>query len=164
MRRAASGSPSAPAACRARRPIAADVADGFIVLVDARGARIVADGLGYTNEAPLSPDGALAVRQRDVRPSAVALPRRRRRLRSAAARRSPPSAHGTYPDGLAFDAEGRVWITSIVSNRVLRVAPDGAQTLILEDADPAHVAWCEEAYLDGTLGRDRTSTAPPAAG
>ena len=36
----------------------ADVADGFIVLVDARGARIVADGLGYTNEAMLSPDGA----------------------------------------------------------------------------------------------------------
>src|SRR5688572_18590612 len=35
----------------------ADVADGFIVLVDERGARIVADGLGYTNEALLSPDG-----------------------------------------------------------------------------------------------------------
>ena len=35
-----------------------DVADGFIVLVDARGARIVAEGLGYTNEALVSPDGA----------------------------------------------------------------------------------------------------------
>ena len=34
-----------------------DVADGFIVLVDERGARIVADGLAYTNEAMLSPDG-----------------------------------------------------------------------------------------------------------
>ena len=30
---------------------------GFIVLADAKGARIVADGLGYTNEAIVSPDG-----------------------------------------------------------------------------------------------------------
>ena len=29
-----------------------DVADGFIVRVDAAGARIAADGLGYTNEVP----------------------------------------------------------------------------------------------------------------
>ena len=50
-----------------------DVADGFIVRVDARGARIVADGLGYTNEALVNPDG-LALRERDVRPAPVALP------------------------------------------------------------------------------------------
>ena len=61
--------------------------------------------------------------------------------------------HGTYPDGLAFDAEGHVWITSIISNRVLRVGPDGAAQVVLEDADPAHVQWCEDAYLAGTLGR-----------
>ena len=33
----------------------ADIADGFIVLKDERGARIVADNLGYTNEAVVSP-------------------------------------------------------------------------------------------------------------
>ena len=60
---------------------------------------------------------------------------------------------GTYPDGLSFDAEGGVWITSIVSNRVIRVAPDGSQQLVLEDADPAHLDWTEEAYLAGTMGR-----------
>ncbi|MET0202981.1 MAG: SMP-30/gluconolactonase/LRE family protein [Casimicrobiaceae bacterium] len=130
----------------------ADVADGFIVLVDARGARIVADGLGYTNEAMLSPDGAwLYVNETFAR-------------RMSRFRVSPDGSlhgkevlttfgHGTYPDGLAFDVEGHVWITSIVSNRVLRVAPDGAVAVILEDTDPAHVDWCEEAYLAGTLGR-----------
>jgi hypothetical protein len=35
-----------------------DVADGFIVLVKAGKARIVADNLGYTNECILSADGA----------------------------------------------------------------------------------------------------------
>ncbi|HEX2541722.1 MAG TPA: SMP-30/gluconolactonase/LRE family protein [Caldimonas sp.] len=131
----------------------ADVADGFIVLVDARGARIVADGLGYTNEALLSPDGRwLYVNE--------TFARRLSRFPVAAADGALGAkevvtrfGHGTYPDGLAFDAEGHVWITSIVSNRILRVAPDGASTTVLEDADAAHVGWCEDAYLGGTLGR-----------
>ena len=130
----------------------ADVADGFIVLVDARGARIVADGLGYTNEAMLSPDGQwLYVNE--------TFARRLSRFRVAAdgslgtKQIVTPFGHGTYPDGLAFDVEGHVWITSIVSNRVLRVAPDGAVTVILEDSDPTHVEWCEQAYRAGTMGR-----------
>jgi hypothetical protein len=60
---------------------------------------------------------------------------------------------GTFPDGLAFDAAGGVWVTSIVSNRVIRVGPDGAQQLVLEDADGAHVDWCEQAFAAGDMGR-----------
>ena len=130
----------------------ADVADGFIVVVDSRGARIVADALGYTNEAMLSPDGAwLYVNE--------TFARRLTRFRVAAdgglSGREVVTVfgHGTYPDGLAFDAQGQVWITSIVSNRVLRVAPDGGVTTVLEDADAAHLDWCEAAYLRGELGR-----------
>ena len=130
----------------------ADVADGFIVLVDSRGARIVADGLGYTNEAMLSPDGGwLYVNE--------TFSRRLSRFRVNAggtlgAKETVTSfGHGTYPDGLAFDVEGHIWITSIVSNRVLRVAPDGSASIMLEDADPAHVEWCEQAYRSGTMGR-----------
>ena len=54
---------------------------------------------------------------------------------------------------MAFDVEGHLWIVSIISNRVLRVAPDGAVTTVLEDLDAAHVAWVEAAYLAGELGR-----------
>jgi sugar lactone lactonase YvrE len=139
-----------------RRPRAAayrgDVADGFVVVVDRRGARIVADGLGYTNEALVSPDGRwLYVNE--------TFGRRTTRFRigadaSLAARETVAAyGEGTFPDGLAFDAEGGIWITSIVSNRVLRVAADGAQTLVIEDADPAHVAWVEAAFVAGTMGR-----------
>lgn len=145
-----------------RRPRAAayraDVADGFIALVDARGARIVADGLGYTNEALPSPDGKfLYVNE--------TFGRRLTRFRIAAdgalgSRETVCSfGHGTYPDGLAFDAEGGVWIVSVVSNRVIRVAPDGAQQLVLEDADAAHVEWCEQAYREGRLGREHLDKA-----
>jgi sugar lactone lactonase YvrE len=130
----------------------ADVADGFIVLVDRRGARIVADGLGYTNEVALSADGAwLYVNE--------TFGRRLSRFRVGADgslnqhETITTFGRGTFPDGLAFDGDGHAWITSIVSNRVLRVAPDGATTVIVEDADPTHIDFCEQAYRSGTMGR-----------
>ena len=130
----------------------ADVADGFIVLCDARGARVVADGLGYTNEALPSPDGQfLYVNE--------TFGRRLTRFRIAvdgelqAREVVCEFGVGTYPDGLAFDAEGGVWITSVVSNRIIRVAPDGSQQVMLEDCDAAHVAWAEQAYQAGEMGR-----------
>jgi len=145
-----------------RRPRAAayraDVADGFIVLADARGARIVADGLAYTNEALPSPDGNwLYVNETFGR----RLSRFRLKADGALGARETVCSfgHGTYPDGLAFDAEGGAWIVSVVSNRVIRVAPGGSQQVILEDADPAHVDWCEQAYLEGRLGREHLDRA-----
>ncbi|MEO8835582.1 MAG: SMP-30/gluconolactonase/LRE family protein [Caldimonas sp.] len=136
----------------------ADVADGFVVVVDARGARIVAEGLGYTNEAMLSPDGAwLYVNE--------TFGRRLSRFRVAAdgslgARETVTTfGQGTYPDGLAFDSEGGIWVTSIVSNRVIRVAPSGEPTIVLEDVDAEHVEWCEAAFVDGTLGRQHLDRA-----
>ena len=59
---------------------------------------------------------------------------------------------GTYPDGLTFDAEGGIWITSIVSSRVFRISPDGLQHVVLEDSDPEHVATAEKAFRGATLG------------
>ena len=121
-------------------------------MVDRRGARIVADGLGYTNEAALSADGAwLYVNE--------TFGRRLTRFRVGAggalgARETVATfGAGTYPDGLAFDAEGGIWITSIVSNRVLRVAPDGSQSDRPRGRRSRAVAWCEAAYRAGTLGR-----------
>ncbi len=129
-----------------------DVADGFIVVVDDKGARIVADGLGYTNEAVL-----------DARGEWLYVNETFSRLTSRFPVRSDGGlgprevfaeyGAGTFPDGMAFDAEGHLWIVSIISNRVLRVAPDGAVTMVLEDLDAAHVAWVEAAYLAGELGR-----------
>ncbi len=129
-----------------------DASSGFIVVADRRGARIVADGLGYTNEALVSPDGHhLYVNE--------TFGRRLSRFRIGAdgelSQRETIATFGkgTFPDGLAFDCEGAVWITSIVSNRVIRVTADGSQEIMLEDSDPAHVDWVEEAYRAGTMGR-----------
>ena len=135
-----------------------DVDDGFIVLFDERGARIVAEGLGYTNECHISPDGDhLYVNETFTR-------RLSRFALRADGSLGPKEivaefGAGTFPDGLTFDAEGGIWITSIVSNRVIRIHPDGQQEIVLEDADAAHLADVEAAYLAHRLGRPHLDTA-----
>ncbi len=134
---------------RAYRP---DVADGCILLVDGGRGRIVAQGLGYTNEAILDPSGQwLYVNE--------TFARRTTRFRVASdgglSGREVVAEYGagTFPDGLAFDAEGGLWVVSVVSNRVIRVTPDGRQRLILEDAEEARLAEVESAFQAGRMGR-----------
>jgi len=129
-----------------------DAADGFIVLLDGDGARIVADGLGYTNEVQVHPSGDwLYVNETFGR----RLSRFPINAGGALGARETVTAfgHGSFPDGMAFDAEGQVWIVSIVSNRVVRVDDRGNQETVLEDKDDAHLDWVEQAYLAGELGR-----------
>jgi len=126
--------------------------DGFIVCVDGRGARIVADGLGYTNEVAVHPSGAwLYVNETFARRLSRFPLHADGRLgdKQVVAEFGP----GTFPDGLAFDEEGGAWVVSIVSNRLIRVAPDGTQTLWLQDADTTHLAWVEAAYDAGSMDR-----------
>ena len=129
-----------------------DVADGFVVLADEKGARIVADGLGYTNEAAIHPDGRWLYVNETFGRRLVRYPiKANGELGSKDV--VTEFGEGTYPDGLTFDAEGCAWITSIVSNRVIRVLPDGSQRLMLQDADAEHVAWTEKAFRQNELGR-----------
>lgn len=137
----------------------ADVADGFIVLVDAKGPRIVADGLGYTNEVRLDAAGRhLYV----VETFGRRITRFHIGANGALTGRSVLTTfgHGTYPDGIAFDAQGALWVTSIVSNRVIRVFPDGVQSLVLEDCDTAYVDGVEEAYQKGFMGPSHMNGLP----
>ena len=129
-----------------------DVADGFIVMVDIKGARIITDGLGYTNEAAIDPTGHwLYVNETYAR----VLSRFPLKPNGELGQREIVTEFnaGVFPDGLAFDTQGGAWITSIISNRIIRVLPDGTQQLILEDSDHDHVVWVEDAFQRGQLGR-----------
>ena len=134
--------------------------DGFIVCVQADGrASVVADGLGYANEVALHPSGRwLYVNE--------TFGRRLARFALAADGSLGPKevvtefGPGTFPDGLAFDEAGDAWVVSIVSNRLIRVAPDGTQTVWLEDADAAHLAWVEAAFDAGRMERQHLDATP----
>ncbi len=130
-----------------------DVSDGFIVCVNANGdPSVVANGLGYTNEVAIHPSGGwLYVNETFGR----RLSRFELRADGTLGSRETVTefGEGTFPDGLAFDEEGSAWIVSIVSNRLIRVAPDGRQQVYLEDNEPEHLTWVEEAFQRHTMGR-----------
>jgi sugar lactone lactonase YvrE len=138
------------------RALHRDVADGFIILMDAIDrpdtARIVADGLGYTNEVKLDPSGRwLYVNE--------TMARRLSRFELTGAelghrRTVVEYIDGVIPDGFEFDVEGGVWCASVMSNRLVRVAPDTSQHVVLEDCDAAEIAGAMARWRAGTFTRD----------
>ena len=128
------------------------IADGFIVLMDQRGARIVADGLGFTNEALISPDGRWLYVNETYHKKMSRYP-----LRGDGSLGTKEVVttfgHGAFPDGFAFDSEGCPWVTCVIANQLIRVLADGAQQMLLQDSDAAYVDWVEQAYVRAELGR-----------
>jgi sugar lactone lactonase YvrE len=137
-----------------------DSSSGFIAVMDEKGARIVADGLGFTNECQISPDGRWLYANETYgrRLSRFAL--------HADASLGPKEViyefgAGQFPDGLAFDAEGQVWIAGVISNQLMRIDPsNGRCEIVLSETDKAHVDWVERAYQDNALGRPHMDSNP----
>ena len=134
-----------------------DHSDGFIILIDERGPRVVADNLGYTNECVVDATGSrLYVNETFGRKLVCfdiatdgSLSHKRTIFEFG---------FGEFPDGLTFDVEGGIWITSIVSNRVIRIDPNGESQIILEDSNLCHLEWVEKAYLSSSLERKHLDT------
>jgi sugar lactone lactonase YvrE len=136
-------------------------ADGFIVMTDRRGARIVADGLSFTNEAKVDPSGRwLYVTQTYGRKL------NRFAIQANGDLGAPETiasfGEGIFPDGLTFDAEGGVWITSPYSNSLVHVDRDGHQTLMFDDIDRTFIEDIERQYRAGELTRSAMPTKIPA--
>lgn len=125
---------------------------GFIALAlpGQSNARIVASNLGYTNECIVDLDNAaLYVNETFGR-------RLTRFDLSDDGSLSNPHVlttftSGTYPDGLAQDDAGDLWVTSIVSNRIIKVSANGEQQMVLEDVDADHLDKTEAAYLSDSM-------------
>lgn len=135
---------------------------GFIAVAEpgSNDARIVADNLGYTNECVIDEaHGRVFVNetfgrrlsQFDLSTSGAPTLTRQKIICEF--------DRGTYPDGLALDEQGYLWVTSIVSNRILRVSPQGRAEVIFEDSMQAHIDWTESAYLSDQLGREHLDSA-----
>lgn len=130
----------------------ADEQSGQILLVKDGLVSVAVDGLNWTNECRISPDGrhlfvnetfACRTARYDVAPDGG--------LSDPVAINFPPD---TFPDGLAFDAEGGLWVTSVITNRLIRVAPDRSWTVLFEDITPSGLA-AVAAYGRGELTFDQ---------
>jgi gluconolactonase len=129
--------------------IVSRLADGYIVLIDDRGPRVVADGFQFTNEIRLDaeerwlyvaetcgkhvtrlrvlPDGSLTDREiygpADLGPGLI--------------------------DGIAFDAVGNLWAAMIFADRLVAITPEGGLLELLNDGDSAATARFERSFATG---------------
>jgi hypothetical protein len=131
------------------RPV---IADGFIVRVDKKGARLVADGIGFTNECRVDPTGKwLYVNETQVR--------RTSRFEIRGDELGPKQVvhefgPGEFPDGFAFDSEGGVWVACVLANRLIRIDAKGKAHLILDDSDQAMIDRGEAILAQRKGGRE----------
>ncbi|MDR5815696.1 SMP-30/gluconolactonase/LRE family protein [Caballeronia sp. LZ033] len=119
---------------------------GFVAMVDQKGqGRIVADGISWTNECRIDATGRAFYVNETIG---------RRLLRfdlagdGTLSNRTAVTAFGdgSWPDGMEIDPSGAIWITSPISNRVIKVLASGEQVPVLEDADEKSIEITEAAY------------------
>jgi gluconolactonase len=111
-----------------------DGADGGIVRIEPGGSasRLELRGLRFANGMALHDGGLFVVESQG--PSVVRVD-----LRSGAVDEVVVLPR-TVPDGLAFDAEGGLWISCYQPNRVYRLRSEGELELVVDDWSGWHVA------------------------
>ena len=134
---------------REHKHFTAEENTGQILLVRDGKLTVATDGLNWTNEVRISTDGKyLFVNE------TFACRTTRYDVASDGALTNPirlTFPNDTYPDGMAFDAEGALWIVCVISNRLIRVAPDLTWTILFEDVQRSELSTIASAYSKGCL-------------
>ncbi len=127
------------------------LADGYIVLIDERGMRIVADRFHFTNEIRFDANEEWLY-------VAETTAKRVSRLRVASDGSLSdrevygPASLGTgFIDGIAFDSYGNLWATMIMADRLVAITPEGDVLELLDDGEPAATARLESAFASGEV-------------
>lgn len=150
--------------------IARGTPDGFIFRVarDRQSAQVVADSVSFPNCMALDQDEDYLYVVRTLVADVVRFPIRGETL--GPSERFGPPLGGRRPDeygpdegrfladpqvgrrwgmadGCAFDAEGNLWVTLVLANRIVAIRPDGTATTVIDDPDgallngPTSIAW-----------------------
>ncbi|MCL2856959.1 MAG: SMP-30/gluconolactonase/LRE family protein [Oscillospiraceae bacterium] len=132
-----------------------NLADGYIARYDDRGIHIVADGLMFTNEVRFDKNeeylyvvqttGGNVLRFRcdangDLHDREIYGPTH--------------MGKGAYPDGIAFDTYGNLWGTSVYSDMVWVITPDGEFKVLLDEGDPVKVKALDDAFRENRVTYD----------
>ena len=161
--------------------IARGTADGFIFRVapDRKSARVVAEAVSFPNCMALDRNEDYLYVVRTVAADVVRFPIRDETL--GAQEQFGPPLGGRRPDefgpdcgrlladpqvgrrwgmadGCAFDADGNLWVTIVLANRIVAISPDGRATVVLDDPDgavlsgPTSIAWGGRDMCDIYIG------------
>ncbi|MGY2322989.1 MULTISPECIES: SMP-30/gluconolactonase/LRE family protein [Pseudomonas] len=126
------------------------VLDGYIGVIDEQGIRIVAEGFGGTNEIRFDDNEEwLYVVESNVR----RISRLRLNADGSLSDREvfgPAELEG-FPDGFAFDTFGNLWVTLVMSDKLIALTPDGEVLTLLDDGNPQATALLNQHYQAKTL-------------
>ncbi|WP_158894517.1 MULTISPECIES: SMP-30/gluconolactonase/LRE family protein [unclassified Pseudomonas] len=129
------------------------VLDGYIGVIDEQGIRIVAEGFGGTNEIRFDDrEEWLYVVESNVK----RISRLRLRPDGSLSEREvygPAELEG-FPDGFAFDTYGNLWVTLVMSDKLIALTPEGEVLTLLDDGDAQATARLNRHYADKTLTPD----------
>ncbi len=124
--------------------------DGYIALIDEKGARIVADNLCGTNELRFD-----AAEEWVYVAETTSRNITRFRVEGDALTKREiygPSPLSGFCDGIAFDAYGNLWSTLIMADRLIAITPQGDEVTILDaGGDRAALAALDAAWAAGTV-------------
>jgi len=125
----------------ARAAIAAPVADGRILRLRQGELHVVADGLWFANELRIDAQRhwMYVVETTRARVSRAAL-HADDSLGPFRPFGPDPLFQGAYPDGLAIDAAGNLWLTELSRNAILVLRPDGSLVTLIEDPSGTRLA------------------------
>lgn len=126
------------------------VLDGYIAMIDERGIRIVAESFGGTNEIRFdAAEEWLYV----VESNARRISRLRVQPDGSLTHREVygPSRLEGFPDGFAFDAFGNLWVTLIMTDKLVAITPDGEVLTLLDDSNVSATATLNRHYEARTL-------------
>jgi sugar lactone lactonase YvrE len=109
--------------------------DGYIILIDEKGPRIVADGIYFTNEVRMDAEEKFLYAAETMGNRVLRFPVLEDGLGEAEVFGPSQFDRGGYPDGITFDAEGNLWVTHIIRNGLGVITPDGDYHLVFEDVN-----------------------------
>jgi hypothetical protein len=119
--------------------------DGYIAVMDEKGARIVADGFCGTNEIRFDDNEEwLYV----VESTGMKISRLKVNANGNISNREVygPSQLRCFPDGFAFDTYGNLWATLIFIDVLIAITPEGEVLTILDDSNPVTEKKLLDAY------------------
>ncbi|WP_433936569.1 SMP-30/gluconolactonase/LRE family protein [Sorangium cellulosum] len=132
--------------------VVGNIRDGYIVLVDEKGPRIVADNLSLTNEVRLDADERFLYAVETVPGRLIRFPVRDDGSLGEREQFGPDSLGiGGLMDGFAFDAEGNIWVVAVCRNGLAVVFPDGSYQTVFEDPRPATLEELTVKLRSGTI-------------
>lgn len=138
--------------------ILAGATDGYIILVDDKGARIVADNLAMCNEIRLDAEEKYLYAAETVAARILRFPVNEDGSLGEREVFGPENlGTGAMVDGFTFDAEGNIWVTTVLRNGLIIINPEGKAHTVFED--PAEVLEAVMAKMaNGTFAPEDMAT------